>query len=170
MSSGKGMGGHQSHASKTTTWLTPPAILRALGDFDLDPCGYPGWLTATRMICLPDDGLAADWAGRVWLNPPYGLAQWTWLAKLAAHRHGTALIFARTETRGFVNEVWGKADALLFLHGRIHFHRPGGERAQANAGAPSVLVAYGPQDVAVLAECSLAGTFIQLNRARQAAA
>ena len=40
-------------------------------------------------------------------------------------RDGIALIFARTETEGFVREVWGKADAVLFLHGRLNFHRAG---------------------------------------------
>lgn len=66
------MGSHQSHRAQTTTWLTPLNITDALGEFDLDPCGYPGWPTANDLICLPDDGLAADWYGRVWLNPPYG--------------------------------------------------------------------------------------------------
>ncbi len=118
-----GMGSHQSHRAGTTTWLTPPHILAALGPFDLDPCAAPGWPTASRHITLPDDGLAADWSGRVWLNPPYGNGAWEWLAKLAAHGSGIALIFARTETEGFVREVWGKADAVMFLHGRLHFHR-----------------------------------------------
>ena len=109
------MGSHESHRALTTTWLTPPHILDALGPFDLDPCGHPDWGTARRRIVLPDDGLAVDWSGRVWLNPPYGREVWGWLAKLAAHGDGIALIFARTETEGFVREVWGKADAILFL-------------------------------------------------------
>ena len=154
----RAMGSHQSHAAITTTWLTPPHILDALGPFDLDPCAHPGWPTAERRIVLPDDGLAADWCGRVWLNPPYGRETWAWLAKLADHGDGIALIFARTETDGFVREVWGKADAVLFLHGRLHFHRADGTRAEANAGAPSCLVAYGKRNVAALAECGLAGT------------
>ena len=68
------MADYESHRTITTTWLTPPGIIDALGPFDLDPCGHPGWPTADRLICLPDDGLAADWpaSDRVWLNPPYG--------------------------------------------------------------------------------------------------
>lgn len=56
------------------TWLTPPEIIRALGEFDLDPCCPPAmpWSTAKKMVCRPDDGLAVTWEGRVWLNPPYG--------------------------------------------------------------------------------------------------
>lgn len=156
------MGSHQSHHAQTTTWLTPLHIVCALGHFDMDPCGYPGWDTAEHLIYPPDDGLAVPWDGRVWLNPPYGREVWTWLDRLAQHGHGTALIFARTETEGFVEQVWGKATAVRFLHGRLHFHRPDGTRAPANAGAPSVLVAYGPQDAAALARASVPGTFLRI--------
>ena len=158
----RSMGGHESPVAQTTTWLTPLHIVRALGHFDIDPCGYPGWDTAEHLICLPDDGLAVPWEGRVWLNPPYGREVWTWLDRLAQHGHGTALIFARTETEGFVKQVWGKATAVRFLHGRLHFHRPDGTRAPSNAGAPSVLVAYGPQDAAALARASVPGTFLRI--------
>ena len=161
------MGSHQSHRAKTTTWLTPMHIIDALGLFDLDPCGYPQWPTAGQLICLPEDGLAATWEGRVWLNPPYGDAVWEWLAKLAEHGQGTALIFARTETAGFVREVWEKATAVYFLHGRLHFHRPDGARAKANAGAPSVLVAYGESDAEALRTCSLPGTYLRIKESER---
>ncbi|XBH22952.1 DNA N-6-adenine-methyltransferase [Jonesiaceae bacterium BS-20] len=155
-----GMGTHHSPAAMTTTWLTPPHILEPLGPFDLDPCGAPGWPTARKSIILPEDGLAAPWQGRVWLNPPYGRETWSWLEKLAAHGDGIALIFARTETAGFVDQVWGKADAMLFLHGRLRFHRADGTVGHANAGAPSVLVAYGAKNAQILRASSLQGTYV----------
>lgn len=161
-SPGRAMGSHHSHAAGTTTWLTPPHVIHALGSFDLDPCAADGWPTARRHIILPEDGLTAEWSGRVWLNPPYGNEAWAWLSKLAEHGQGTALIFARTETAGFVSEVWSKATAVLFLHGRLHFHYPDGTRARANSGAPSVLVAYGQDDANQLRDSALDGTFIQL--------
>ena len=164
----RAMGSHHSHRAGTTTWLTPPHVLDALGPFDLDPCAAPGWRTAERHIVLPDDGLAAEWRGRVWLNPPYGAEAWTWLSRLAEHGRGTALIFARTETAGFVREVWQKADAVMFLHGRLHFHHADGSRAAANAGAPSCLVAYGSWDADMLAAADLDGTFVPLTREAQA--
>ena len=160
----KSMGGHESPVAKTTTWLTPPHVIESLGEFDLDPCAAPGWETAKKHIILPDDGLEAEWEGRVWLNPPYGAEAWVWLEKLAAHGTGTALIFARTETKGFVEQVWNKATSLFFLHGRLHFHYPDGSRAPANAGAPSVLVAYGGKDSEALKACGLQGTFVEVSR------
>ena len=160
---GRSMGGHQSARADTTTWLTPPHVLAALGEFDLDPCAAPGWPTAKRHIILPEDGLAAPWSGRVWLNPPYGAEAWTWLSRLAEHGEGTALVFARTETAGFVREVWGKASGVMFLHGRLFFHHPDGTRAGANSGAPSCLVSYGEHEAGVLSNCGLAGTFVPLD-------
>lgn len=76
----------------------------------------------------------------------------------------TALVFARTETAGFVRTVWGKADAVMFLHGRLHFHRVDGTGAPANAGAPSALVAYGRSDAEALERSGLAGTIVMLDR------
>jgi hypothetical protein len=35
------------------------------------------------------------------------------------------------------------AESLLFLRGRLNFHHVDGTRAAKNAGAPSVLLAYG---------------------------
>lgn len=98
----------------------------------------------------------------VWLNPPYGAKAWVWLSKLAEHGKGIGLIFARTETAGFIDQVWGKADALLFLHGRLTFHHVGGETARANSGGPSVLVAYGTEAVERLANCGLDGSLIRM--------
>lgn len=138
----------------THVWLTPPEILTPLGTFDLDPCAAPEprpWPTAKRHITLPEDGLAAPWAGRVWLNPPFGQHTRKWLAKMAAHNHGTALVFARTETRMFFDYVWPKASAVMFLRNRPHFCRPDGTPAGGNSGGPIVLVAYGEYDGQMLA-------------------
>lgn len=158
------IGAHQSAKAGTDTWLTPPGILESLGEFDLDPCTPPEmpWSTAARRYTEEDDGLEQPWDGRVWLNPPYGKVLGLWLRKMSLHDRGTALIFARTETEAFFRYVWEAAGALLFLEGRIHFHWPDGARAKSNAGAPSVLVAYGVDDVDVLAECDLEGAFVPL--------
>lgn len=166
----RAMGGHQSAAPRTTTWLTPPEVTQALGgweSFDLDPCAYPGWPTARHGYSLPKDGLAAEWFGRVWLNPPYTTGEIErWLRRLADHGRGTALIFARTETEAFQNFVWGRASGLLFISGRLHFHLPDGRRAKANAGAPSVLCAFGADDLERLAASRIEGALVPLRFAR----
>lgn len=144
----------QPFAGGTDVWLTPKHLLAALGEFDLDPCAVPDparWPTARRHICLPDDGLSAPWSGRVWLNPPYGAQVHRWVSRLADHGDGIALIFARTDTTGFMNHVWRRADAVCFLQRRLVFHHSDGTAAGNDCGAPSVLVAFGRNNVEVLA-------------------
>jgi len=160
----KGIGSHQSANMQNDEWLTPPHILEALGTFDLDPCApiISPWSTAKNKFTIEDDGLKQKWFGRVWCNPPYGLQAADWLNKLSEHENGIALIFARTETRMFFDHIWNKADALLFIEGRLFFHYVTGEKAPANAGAPSVLVAYGKENVEILKNCGIRGKFVNL--------
>lgn len=149
----------------THVWLTPPEIIRALGPFDLDPCAAPEprpWPTAARHITLPDDGLGAEWSGRVWCNPPFGAHASRWLRRMAGHGNGVALAFARTETKAFQQHVWPHADAILFLKGRPHFHRPDGVRADGNSGGPICLIAYGQENAAALTGSGLAGAIVQV--------
>lgn len=153
-----GMGSHQSAQSQTDTWFSPPAILEALGgadSFDLDPCSPADrpWPTARQHYSEADNGLQLPWIGRVWLNPPYRIDLITrFLGRMAEHDRGVALIFARTETDPFHRFVWGAASGLLFLRGRLNFHRADGSRASANGGAPSVLIASGRNEPIELAE------------------
>lgn len=86
------IGSHQSSKSESVDWLTPPEWIKALGDFDLDPCipsaGMP-WRTAAIM-----------WTPEIWCNPPYGAPKIIepWMKRMAEHNNGIALVFARTET------------------------------------------------------------------------
>lgn len=164
----KGIGGHhRGYQGRTDEWLTPPEILEALGPFDLDPAApvKRPWNMAVEHFTIEDDGLSKPWEGRVWLNPPYGPQTGTWLQRLADHGSGTALIFARTETRMFHEFGWRRASAMLFLEGRLHFYTVDGERAKANAGGPSVLIAYGASDAEGLRCCGLPGYFVALSHA-----
>ena len=128
-------------------WLTPLSLIKALGEFDLDPCSPINrpWDTAKNHFSEPDDGLNQPWSGRVWCNPPYGRETFKWLNKLAEHGTGTALIFARTETKGFHAEIWEKAHAVFFFKGRIKFCYVDGREGDS-ANAPSCLVSYSPED------------------------
>lgn len=157
-----GIGSHQSARMKSDEWLTPPWIIERLGPFDLDPCYMqdPPFKTASRIFTREEDGLAHEWEGRVWLNPPYGKEAAEWLRRLAQHNKGTALIFARTETDMFFRYVWEKAEALLFIRGRLHFYYPDGRRSKTNTGGPSVLIAYGLQDAVKLQRSDIDGKFI----------
>ena len=144
-------------------WLTPPDIVRSLGDFDLDPCApvKRPWDTAKFHYTVEDNGLLKPWHGRVWLNPPYGRETFKWLERLAAHGSGVALIFARTETQGFRKAIWDKAYSVFFFTGRLSFYHVT-EKKDGATNAPSCLVTYSPKDALALDSAGFNGKHIVL--------
>lgn len=145
----------------TDTWLTPLYLIEALGIFDLDPCGYPGHPTANSLILkmFGSDGLSERWRGRVWLNPPYGKECGLWMDKMVKHGRGTALVFARIETRWFQKTI-KHASAILFPAGRISFIRTDG-KPSASASAPSCFIAFGQTDALLLETSGIKGWFVK---------
>lgn len=142
-----------SHEGKTNTWLTPLELIRSIGKFDLDPCGFPGHQTADRLICLPKDGLNETWHGRVWLNPPYGREIGKWIKKLESHGDGIALVFGRTDTKWFHDL---KPDLIFFMRGRIKFLKPDFTK-DTNAGHGSILLAFGRHNAGAILSSKLEG-------------
>lgn len=144
-------------------WLTPPDIIRSLGEFDLDPCSPINrpWPTAKKHYTRLDDGLLMPWNGRVWCNPPYGKETGKWLAKCSTHRNAIALVFARTETNMFFNYVWNCADAILFVRKRISFYNVDGSKG-GYSGSPSVLIAYGADNARALENAKIKGKYLSL--------
>lgn len=132
----------------TNEWPTPPAlvaeIVQFMGGIDTDPCSNSKQspnVPATVVFTVEDDGLAHQWFGRVFLNPPYLPSPKAWLDHLLdqyAKRNVTEaviLVFNKTETK------WFSAVADLpkvFLRGRLKF-------GQATNSAPhgSVLIYLG---------------------------
>lgn len=165
MREAKGIGGHQSINSRTDEWLTPREVMLQMGEFDLDPCSpiERPWNTAKKHYTIIDNGLILPWFGRVWLNPPYGKELELWMALMASHNNGMALIFARTDTDAFHKYVFPVADSIFFLKRRISFCNTSGMKSKSGSGAPSVFIAYGEYDSQVLSETKLVGRHVPLN-------
>lgn len=73
-------------SSASEEWYTPAHIVEmvreVLGVIELDPCTSEvanETVKALHFYTKDDDGLAQDWEGRVYMNPPYGdvISQWT---------------------------------------------------------------------------------------------
>lgn len=143
---------HSRGYHTTDSWITPRWLIDRLGPFDMDPCACDPQPWPCAQEQYTENGLLLPWNGFVWLNPPYGNQTGAWLNRLALHGSGIALVFARTETRAFFENVWPFASCLLFLRGRLTFHRPSGEAAPEghNSGGPSVLIAYGDHARSIL--------------------
>jgi phage N-6-adenine-methyltransferase len=68
---------------ETDEWSSPRELVEplndAIGGFDLDPCsGAEQSPFAADTYTEADDGLAQEWFGDVWVNPPYSeMADWT---------------------------------------------------------------------------------------------
>jgi hypothetical protein len=135
-------------------WYTPAAIMRltyaVMGGVDLDPASNAGanrTVGARRYFTKEDDGLAQEWGGRVWLNPPYGKRNSTgiWWEKLLAEydagRVTEAMFLANstTETKWF-HEALSRFP-VLFLSGRVSFWRPG---APSSSGFLGTCIVYMP--------------------------
>lgn len=126
-------------------YLTPPDLIKSLGEFDLDPCSPVNrpWDTAKHHFDVADDGLNKEWSGRVWLNPPYGREAYKWVEKLSDHGNGIALLCVRTDNKLWHDIIFKKADSILFLKGRIKFYNVDGTQQKNSIGAPCCLVAFG---------------------------
>lgn len=100
---------------------TPPEIFEALGvTFDLDVCAPSGglpWIPAARSIDEAENGLAIEWVGRVWMNPPYSNPT-PWIDKWLDHRNGFALVpFSRANwfVKLWDSEAVGWATHLIWF-------------------------------------------------------
>ena len=143
-------------------WLTPLEVVKALGQFDLDPCGAPNHKLAKHTYLLEnqDDGLTNEWFGRVWLNPPYGRAMRQWVEKLVEHGTGTALIPVATGTKLWQEVVFKEASAIHFYRHRIKFLRRDGKEDDMVSPQASALVAIGTLDANNLAASGLPGILL----------
>lgn len=135
---------HVANNSGNNEWYTPAEYIAAawcvLGNIDLDPASSAEANTivqADTYYTIDDDGLAKQWMGRVWLNPPYAadlVGKFT--SKL--HRHYRAgdieaaivLVNNATETLWF-QALSENAAAICFPEKRIRFWSPNG-----TVGAP----------------------------------
>lgn len=144
---------HESQKATSIEWYTPPSIFKTIDlEFDIDVCSPKGglpWIPAKRTFCLEDDGLSQPWTGNIWCNPPYGKETSKWLKKLSLHGKGIALVFSRTDCKWFHDYVV-KADAVMFLKGRIKFVDGNGLTGGNGAGCGSILVAWGAENVKAL--------------------
>jgi hypothetical protein len=167
------LGSHQRTIGKSQVHLTPKWIIDRLGPFDLDPCAADPrpWDCAAVNYSLPMDGLNMPWRGRVFLNPPFDRREvGKWIAKLAEHGSGIALVHARTEA-GWFEPIWQRADLILFLADRLTFCQPDGspttvlnkrtgKRQPANSGAPAVLAAFGVVSTNALRMSGIPGAYV----------
>ena len=111
--------------STSDDYFTPAWLFEDMAvTFDLDVAAPPGgvpWIPATKYFTMADDGLAQDWEGRVWMNPPYSQAT-PWVNKFREHGCGVALLpFAKSE---WLYELWDSTGVVVVPHRNFAFTTP----------------------------------------------
>lgn len=130
-------------SSETDQWSTPQDLFDELDaefGFQLDVCADQANAKCERYFTEEDDGLAQDWTGTCWMNPPYGevIGDWVAKAKAAAEQGATVvcLVPARVDTSWWWDNC--RYGEIRFLKGRLRF---GG--AETSAPFPSAVVIFG---------------------------
>jgi phage N-6-adenine-methyltransferase len=130
-------------SSKTDDWATPQeffdSVAKEFGPFDLDVCADRKNAKAPRFYTREDDGLRQPWAGKCWMNPPYGreIGRWMQRAYEAAKQGASVacLVPARTDTAWWHD--YAAKGVVRFIRGRLKF---GGSKN--SAPFPSALVLF----------------------------
>jgi hypothetical protein len=140
-------------SSASVEWYTPAvyisAVRMALGGIDLDPASCEQanrTVGASRYFDAVTDGLAHEWSGRMFLNPPYGTLCSAFVAKaLSEYEAGRVtaavlLLNAYSVDASWFRPLWDHM--LCFSYDRIHMLGLNGDPGRPSAG--SVFVYLGP--------------------------
>lgn len=132
-------------SSNTDLWETPQDLFDKLNEefrFEIDVCALPENAKCEKYFTPEQDGLAQEWDGVCWMNPPYGREIHKWIIKASmSARHGATvvcLVPARTDTKWWHEYVMNSAEIRL-IKGRLKF---GGSKQ--GAPFPSAIVIFTP--------------------------
>lgn len=133
------------YSSKSNEWATPQNLFDELNEefnFTLDPCATDENAKCSKYFTIEDDGLSKDWSNDVvFMNPPYGREIKKWIKKAYEESLNGAtvvcLIPARTDTTYWHDFIFGKANDIRFLRGRLKFGN-----SKNSAPFPSAIVVY----------------------------
>mgnify|MGYP002132418700 CR=1 FL=1 len=128
-------------------WYTPPEYIelarQVLGGIDLDPASSHvanRAVQAAQFFSEETNGLEKEWAGRVWLNPPYAQPAISHFAdKMVAEWESARVEGAIVLTHNYTDTAWfqklaNAASAICFTRGRVRFVSPTGELAAPTQG------------------------------------
>jgi len=140
-------------SSATDEWSTPADLYELIhAEFApvLDVCATPYNAKCAMYFTREQDGLAQEWRGVCWMNPPYGreIGKWVKKAYWSAKMNGATVVCllpARTDTSWWHEYVIGGKAEVRFLRGRLKF---GG--AKNSAPFPSAVVVFDQPSIEAL--------------------
>lgn len=127
-------------SSATDLWETPQDFFNELNkefDFETDVCALPENAKCKNYYTPEENGLAQEWGGICWCNPPYGRKIGEWVKKASESNAFTVMLLpARTDTKWFHEYIYGKAE-IRFIKGRLKFGN-----SKNSAPFPSMIVIF----------------------------
>ncbi len=134
---------HEQSVGKSDEWYTPKYVFDALGArFDMDVASPHNrtHIATPALRWLWEDSLSQQWTGFVWMNPPFGGRNGIepWLDKFFLHANGIALTPDRTSAPRWQTAA-RKADAILFVAGKIKFIGPDGQPGNSPAQGTTLM-------------------------------
>lgn len=149
------------HAADTDDWYTPPWIFEGMAEtFSLDVCTPPGgvpWIPCEDYFTPDDDGLAVDWYGFVWCNPPYS-APTKWCDKWAKHGDGIIVLRADLSQRGQATAFMA-ASSIFVPTPRLQFVNGRADAPKQNANFSTILLGAGDRADKALVRLSGRGVY-----------
>ena len=132
-------------SSESDDWWTPQTLFDLLNKefgFELDVCASEENHKCEKYYSNIEDGLAQEWRGTCWMNPPYGRTIIDWMKKAYESAQKGAIVIclvpARTDTRWWWNYcIHGE---VRFIKGRIKF-----SNSSNSAPFPSAVIVFRPE-------------------------
>ena len=159
-----------SAKAKSNEWYTPARYVEAarkvMGDIDLDPASCElanRTVKAKRYYTQVENGLAQEWRGRTWLNPPYGKLSnksmlEVWIMKLIGHYLNgdipQAILLATNNIEApWFDYLWNYP--ICFVDHEVRFGSPKGLRKCHLFG--TTLTYFGPNEATFIEHFSQFG-------------
>ena len=129
-------------SSQSIEWETPDEFFKNLDSvykFTLDVCSTHENAKCKVHYTKEDDGLAQEWSGVCWMNPPYGREIKAWMRKAYEESFKgvkvVCLVPARTDTAWWHD--YAAKGRVCFIRGRLRF-----KGAASSAPFPSAIVIF----------------------------
>ena len=147
---------HVANNSGNNEWYTPAEYIEAardaMGSIDTDPASNDianKIVKAEKYYTIETNGLAHDWTGNVWMNPPYSsdlISKFVEKLKEQRVNYNQAIILVNnaTETQWFY-EIVKIASAVCFPKSRVKFYMPDGKTGAPLQGQAVLYVGNNPE-------------------------
>ena len=111
-------------ASASSEWTTPQPLFNSLDKlfhFETDVCATAANTKCARYYTKEDDGLAQEWRGACWCNPPYGRGLGLWVEKACASRATVVMLLLAYTSNAWWHDYVIPHGEVIPIRGRLQY-------------------------------------------------